>query len=120
MRDVGNGGDDLGKLQQIGFSFLTGKKRLRLESLENRDEVDELGFHERGGHDPENRLMLGQIKMLRTQHVRHLVDAVRFHENGAEHRLLGFQAVWEVEFVISIIRHGYSPRAAVTAMFLIR
>ena len=120
MRDIGNGRDNLGKPQQIGLPFLTGKKRLRFESLENRDEVDELGFHELRGHDPENRLVFGQIKMFRTQHVRHLVDAVRLHENGAEHRLLGLQAVREIEFVIGIVRHGYSPYAASSALFLIR
>ena len=112
MRDIRDGRHNLREFQQIFFALFPGKKRLCLESLEHCDKIDQLGFHELRRHDPENRLMLGQIEMLRAQRVRDLIDALRLHQNGAEHRLLGLQAVRQIELVVYILRHWYSPRRA--------
>ena len=86
VADIGNGGDDLGHLEQIGLSLLAGEKALRFQRFQNGDEIDGLGFHHLLAHHPVNGLMLGQIKIIGAQDVRHLVDAFGIHQNSAQNR----------------------------------
>ena len=56
--------------------------------------------------------MLGQIKMLRAQRVRHIVHALRFNQDRAEHRLLRLKTVGQSQTVPGerlIVSHSDTP-----------
>lgn len=98
----------MGHLEQIGLSLLAGEKALRFQRFQNGDEIDGLGFHHLLAHHPVNGLMLGQIKIIGAQDVRHLVDAFGIHQNSAQNRLLRLQAVGQVQPVV-IRRLSHRP-----------
>ena len=99
IADIGNGGDHLCQPEQIRFPLLSREKALGFERLQHRDKIDGLGRHELFAHHPVHGLMLGKVKILRAQNVRHLVKAGGVHEHGPQHRLLRLQTVGQVQSV---------------------
>ena len=97
VADIGYRGHHLRELEQIPLAVFAGKKAVRLERFEHRDEVDRLGFHHLAAHHPVNCLMLGQIELLRAQAVRdHLIQTLRLHQHRTEHRLFRFRGIRQV------------------------